>query len=568
VDNIAPLAHSAGREEIKAAPAVVTENSLSKAMKQPYLLTAVIVSAYRRIRNNRRCIPEVPPGLIVDYDDDKSEFMLGEQAQGDGFHGLPGADEVEMNEAQLQMRDKAVQRIGELYAFLAHELGAAARSMSDAEPLNLRNKELEAETALRCALLHDAQLKRASEKLAAAEQGLGYFVTRHDLQRPPAYTESLWLVAMTLAMPFIVGLIVASYVFIYIDGADANSSIVFAAIACLVNIGLGTIGGGVGWRLAEHRFVAPMLLGWIVTLSSTAAMLIWNFCIAHYSALVQSQLPSLDQPLLASAELTHTSASIATLAWTAVPQDLFSRAWQHAQQTGWTHISLWAWLLLATGIAVFLMACMHAWTELDRYWDYREFDMRRRLAERNVEEEYLHLVNSAESRLDACLRECKATQLEIERQAAMDCEIADAAEQRTAEVSSYASQWIIESNRLLKHYRTRNTEGRRNLPVPGYWKHFPTPQEYRELLTSNPQRDAGHLELASEHLQVIRRKREAASQLVNDTSAAYGKFERFIVDLKASIPAKVRELRNAARKQSDTVVAARIHHESEIATVA
>src|SRR4051812_14281074 len=92
-------------------------------------------------------IPPLDASLEPDHEQLKAEFDVERQAHDDGFRDRPHSTEREMNETQLRIHDFAVENIGKLFASLSHRLAIAAHHMvGEAAPLDLRNKELEAET--------------------------------------------------------------------------------------------------------------------------------------------------------------------------------------------------------------------------------------------------------------------------------------------------------------------------------------------------------------------------------------------------------------------------------------
>jgi hypothetical protein len=521
---------------------------------------AEAVAPYQWSRNDPAWIPGADEALIADYDRLKADLDVERQAHDDGYSNLPVASDVEMNEAQLRIRNVAVQKIGQLYAFLSNELGMAAGHMiGDAERLDLRNQELEAETAFRRALLGDAQLKRASETLAAAEQALKHFTARNRLLRPPHYAESLWLagsvlVALTLVESFLNG-----FIFKDVNEGGWSGGVLLAMGISLINVTLGLIAGAVGWRLIGHRFILPRVVGWTVTLCISATAAIWNVFVAHYRELAEQLIKT-----MSSSQIPFDASG----SWAGAAEDLFANAWRHMLGTGWFNFeSIWCWLLLAVGIVVFLLACLKGWSDLDRYWDYRKFDIARRYAEIDLENECSQVLGATFAHLDACLQACRHTWREIERQAARSEAVADLAEQRSAEVADLAALWIGDTNRLLKFYREENEKVRASdVGVPPYWASYPTPEQYRNLLVENAEGGAKNLNLASKHLEAIRDKRQTAAQIVAANKTAFAQFERFVIDLKKSAPERVKELRNAATERAKGVVADRIHHELEIET--
>jgi hypothetical protein len=285
---------------------------------------------------------------------------------------------------------------------------------------------------------------------------------------------------------------------------------------------------------------------------------VWNVLVAHYRQLAEELIRKMsagssifDSPAIGAADAASIDAS----------QKLFLNAWRHMQQMGWLHLdSLWCWLLLGIGILIFLLACFKSWNDLDRYWDYRRFDLKRKNAEDDFENECIEVMNLTLANLDDCLQDCRRSLKDLERRSFKSEAIADLAEQRAAEVANTVAQWAHESKRLLKFYRDENRKVRdASMAVPPYWSSYPTVEEYRNLLVIRADGGEGNVELADRHLETIRHRREVQAFLRKANQEAFAELERFIHNLRVSVPTKVRELRKVARDQAQTSLAGRVN---------
>lgn len=524
-------------------------------------------SANRRTKGNPAWIPGIDEQLIARFDRLKSELGVEKQAHDDGFRNLPASDDVEMNEMQLRIRDTAVQKIALLYTFLSNQLGIVIGNLiDDGDRLDLSNRKLEVDAVFGRALLEGSrQLVRTGEELAAAEQGLKYFVARNQLSRPPHYVESLWLVGTSLFALLVIESFLNGYILKDISERGWSGGVALAMIISAVNVMLGVVGGAVGWRLVGHRFALPKTIGWVFTLSTLAAAATWNVLIAHYRQLAEESIRNLSAQgsIFDSATSWDTATATAGIEpSTNAASDLFRGAWQHMQEAGWLNLdAVWSWILLAVGGVVFLCACLKGWNDLDRYWDYRKFDLRRRNVEDDFELECIQATDVIAARLDDCLKQCRTSVQQIEAQAAENEIVIDLAEQRKVEVLNSETDWMNEANRLLRFYREENRKVCSN-SVPQYWNSYPTVAEYRELLARSAEGGAGILERVNMQLATIRRKRKMIPEIVAANKAALAQLEGFIINLKAKVPGKVKELRTAAREQAARIVADRVYTET------
>jgi hypothetical protein len=525
-------------------------------MAEKQIPIGTFTAADRWTKNHPAWIPEIDDGLIARYERLKKDLGIEKAAHRDGHDNVPAASETDLNETQLRIRDTAVEKISLLNAFLSDQLGIAAKNMlGKADRLDFANRELEATTTFNRALTENARLKRASEELSAAEQGLRYFVAEHHLSRAPHYVESSWLFAAIIFALLVVESLANGYILKEVSEGGWTGGVLLAMGISSVNVLLGIFGGMVGWRLIAYRHPIGKTIGWTVTVATLVGASIWNVFVAHYRQV---------------AEAVARAGSQSTSLFDDPGQNLFVDAWRHMQEAGWLGLdSIWAWLLLVLGLAVFFTTGYKAWNDFDRYWDYRKYDLKRKKAEDDFEEECEKVMDEALRRVDEIFATCRKQAAEMMARAATSEHVADLAEQRLVEVADSNEQWIGEANRLLRFYRDENQKVRNpSLGVPAYWDRYPTQDEYQKLLARTASGGPRNAELINAQIATLRQKRAQIQGIVQANAAALSQFEKFAIGLKATAPDRVRELRSGARTQAERIVHERIQSPPPIGTPA
>ena len=443
-------------------------------------------------------ISDIPAENRIQYERVKRELGVLERARGDGRLNQPSAHDVQINEPQTQILHRVYSGICALNQWLADQMGAAVARARREQPEALDTTAAGIEMDARIAsVLHDrqAELVELREKELETQRDLNYFRRRHDLNRTASYRESPWLFGAILVGMLVAESFLNAFLLRQIAEQGWVGGVVLAGMISLVNIFLGLVAGGVGWRLLGHRFWPQRLMGLAAMLGAHAAALLWNLFVAHFreiaeAAVVASQAGQVDIGAYAIDTISHI------------------------QRNGWFGLnSLLSWALFALGVAVHLIVAKEAWDDMaDRYWDYKPVDLayrRARIAyEDAVADAKSHALEEARAILDD-IKEQNSRQAQATGDIGAQVDLAD---QRISEIRDAETDWVRQGGMLLKSYRDENAKVRTD-PAPGYFGVYPSPEDYR-----NPPEDYGDAPSGAVDLDESRESIQRAAQSLRDVA--------------------------------------------------
>jgi hypothetical protein len=522
-------------------------------------------SAYTWTKTDPAWIPELDDRLIARFEKLKSELKVEKRAYDDAAANSPKTTDTDLNATQMQIRDHAVQKVAMLFAFLSQQLGVALQNMASAsDKLSFADDARKASTDFDNALSEDSALKSASDNLVKAEIGLRHFAATHHRTAPAHYRSSPLLFWAVIIGFLVLESVLNGFILQSISAGGFAGGVILALGISAVNVGTGVIGGAVGWRLLGHRYWFPKIIGIIVTIVTLFGAVFWNFLVAHYRQLAEAAMetgatdPAIFDPFATAAEPTDAVAPAV-----ATESNLFGDALVQMNEQGWFSLhSMMAWLLLAVGLIVFLLACREGWDDMaDRYWDYRKHDLKKVRADEEFERRCDQAIASASLKLDQSVSNCKAKVAAVEAKCAKSVALADLAEQRTVEVLNSEAHWIAEGNRLLAYYRECNDKVRHETnPAPRYWVQYPAPDDYRRFLAQEEGGEGSrNVELANSQLAEIRARRDLLEDIVSSNRNALALLEDEVRKLKASVPDRGKQLRKEAKDRAKKDVEAFLH---------
>jgi hypothetical protein len=494
-----------------------------------------------RLRGNRDdssgpiWIPEIDAEHRAELGRLKRELRVLEGAQDDGRRNQPSTHATAPNAAEGLIVGRIATGLRELNAWLAAQMGHAATIAQKRVPEALTPEQARAEIDSR---ISQVLAERRSDLVALREQeletqrDLNYFRRRHGLNRAASYRESTLLPFAILVGAFVLESFVNAFLLRRISEQGWVGGVVLAGVISLVNISLGVFGGGVGWRLAGHKFPLQRTIGWAVTVGALVLAFFWNIYAAHFREV---------------AEAAADAGTQSTLAGHAVD------ALAHIKAHGILGLtSLFSWGLFALGLLVHLAASREAWDDMaDRYWDYRRYDRAYRIARLDYEDTVAEAKAAAleESReVLAALEEtyAPATQ-ERDRLSA----VAELAGRRLAEARDAEAEWIRQGGALIKAYRDENAQVRSD-PPPAYFAHFPDAETYRH---GGPVAEAGDLDISRANAEraahQMQASAEAAVRIQSDNAAALSGLRAYVTEAANMLQTRVDGLRQSVDREAD-----------------
>lgn len=493
-----------------------------------------------RLRGNRDdssgpiWIPEIDAEHRADLGRLKRELRVLEGAQDDGRRNQPSTSAAAPNAAEGLIVGRIATGLRELNAWLAAQMGHAATIAQKRVPEALTAEQARAEIDSR---ISQVLSERRSDLVALREQeletqrDLNYFRRRHGLNRAASYRELTLLPFAILVGAFVLESFVNAFLLRRISEQGWVGGVVLAGVISLVNISLGVFGGGVGWRLAGHKFPLQRAIGWAVTVGALVLAFFWNIYAAHFREV---------------AEAAADAGTQSTLAGHAVD------ALAHIKQHGLLGLtSLFSWGLFALGLLVHLAASREAWDDMaDRYWDYRRYDRAYRIARLDYEDTVAEAKSAAleESReVLAALEEtyAPATQ-ERDRLSAL----AELAGRRLAEARDAEAEWIRQGGALIKAYRDENAQVRSD-PPPAYFARFPAAETYRH---GGPVAEAADLDISRANAErasaQMQASAEAAVRIQADNAAALSGLRAYVTEAANNLQARVDGLRQSVDREA------------------
>ena len=503
-----------------------------------------ITSPLRRGRKPAVWIAEIPADHRIQYERVKRELGVLERARGDGRLNQPAAGDLQINEPQTQILHRVYAGICGVNQFLADQMGAAvARARRETpQPIDTHSAGIEMDARI-TSVLHDRQgeLVELREKELEAQRDLNYFRRRHDLNRTASYRESPWLFSAILVGMLVLESALNAFLLRQIAEQGWVGGAVLAGMISLVNIFLGLVAGGVGWRLLGHRFWPQRMLGLAATLLAHAAALLWNLYVAHFRE-------------VAEAAVVASSAGGVDLG--AYVIDTVA----HIREHGWFGLnSLLSWALFALGIAVHLIVSKEAWDDMaDRYWDYKPVDQAYRRARASYEDAVADTKAHALEDARAILDELKDTH--AKQSAATGDIVAQVAiaEQRISEARDAETDWVRQGGMLLKSYRDENAKVRTD-PAPGYFGVYPSPEDYRNPPELDDRQPSGldldeSRESIQRALQSLRDAADAAVRVNDENAVKVRQLETRLAESIAGMQQRVLDLKQTIDREAETIL--------------
>jgi hypothetical protein len=480
-------------------------------------------------------IPELSSDVKADFSRLTKELRLLEIAQDEGRRNAPPPGDADLNGTQLRIVGRIAQGLRVLNAFLAEHLGEAVATAQRRLPEALDADHARAEIDDRIA---SALAERQSDLVALREQeletqrDLNYFRRRHDLHRAASYRESTLFVFAILVGMFVVESFANAFLLRRISEQGWVGGVALAAVISLINLGLGIIGGGVGWRLIGHRFPLQRAIGWSVSAAALILAFFWNIFAAHFREVAELAVDSDAGPTLAGHALD---------------------AMAHIKAHGLFGLStILSWGLFALGLLVHLVASREAWDDMaDRYWDYRRYDRAYRMARADYEDAVAEAKAAADEEAREVLSDLEDRFSPQTMQRDRLSALAELGARRLAEGRDADAEWIRQGAALLKAYRDENAHVRSE-PAPSYFASYPDADVYRrspEGVSAADQREAD-----SRGLIQLQAQLQEAAQTAADVQArnalALTALRSHVVETIAGLSARIDSLRAAIDREA------------------
>lgn len=489
-------------------------------------------------------IDEIHPDLRAEFDRLKRELRVLDTAQEEGRRNSPSTRAKDMNASQIRIIDRVATGVRELNAYVAEQIGRAAAAAQNRAPQPLGADEGKAEIDRR---ISDVLVERRSDLVALREQeletlrDLNYFRRRHGLHRAAAYRESTLLFFAILVGMFVIESFANAFLLRRISEQGWVGGVVLAGVISMVNIGLGILAGGVGWRLIGHRFAAQKAIGWAVALAAAVLAFFWNLFAAHFREVAETAATSGSVAIHATDALAHIHA-----------HGLFGLT------------TIFSWGLFALGVLVHLAAAREAWDDMaDRYWDYRRYDKAYRLAR----DDYEGLVAEAKAEAGIEAREAlgvfEAAHTPQAQERDRLAAVSDLAQRRLAEARDAEAEWYRQGEALIRAYRDENAHVRTDRP-PGYFEREPDLKAY--LLTvseSGPMAEAASDADASRRqaeraCQQIREAADRSARLQSENATVLNALRKYVTEAVFGLQERIEGLRETVDKEADASLARRV----------
>jgi hypothetical protein len=480
-------------------------------------------------------IPEIDAEHRADLGRLKRELRVLEGAQDDGRRNQPSTHATAPNAAEGLIVGRIATGLRELNAWLAGQMGHAATIAQKRVPEALTPEQARAEIDSR---ISQVLAERRSDLVALREQeletqrDLNYFRRRHGLNRAASYRESTLLPFAILVGAFVLESFVNAFLLRRISEQGWVGGVVLAGVISLVNISLGVFGGGVGWRLAGHKFPLQRAIGWAVTVGALVLAFFWNIYAAHFREV---------------AEAAADAGTQSTLAGHAVD------ALAHIKAHGILGLtSLFSWGLFALGLLVHLAASREAWDDMaDRYWDYRRYDRAYRIARLDYEDTVAEAKAAALEESREVLAALEETYAPAAQERDRLSALAELAGRRLAEARDAEAEWIRQGGALIKAYRDENAQVRSD-PPPAYFTRFPDAETYRH---GGPVAEAADLDISRANAErassQMQASAEAAVRIQSDNAAALSGLRAYVTEAANNLQARVDGLRQSVDREAD-----------------
>ncbi len=499
-------------------------------------------------------IAEIDAAHRADFSRLKRELRVLESAQDDGRRNAPPSTDTELSAAERRIVGRITAGLRELNAYLAAAMGEAAAAAQRRAPEALDAAQARAEVDSRIA---NVLAERRTDLVALREQeretlrDLNYFRRRHELHRSAVYRESTLLFFAVLVGVFVVESFANAFLLRRISEQGWVGGVALAAVISLVNIGLGVIGGGVGWRLASHRFPLQRTVGWTVSGLALVLAFFWNLFAAHFREV---------------AELAVDTGAAPTLAGHAVD------ALAHIRAHGLFGLTtLFSWGLFALGLLVHLAASREAWDDMaDRYWDYRRYDRAYRTARMDYEDTLAEAKAAAGEEAQAILAELEqrfGPQLqERDRLSAL----AELGARRLGEARDAQAEWLRQGDAVLKAYRDENAQVRTGR-APAYFDRYPDPQVYMSGAGAgaepapSAEADVDASRRAAERAQAqVQAVSDGAARVQADNASALASLRAYLTDSLNRLQERIDALMEGVNREADANLAMRVSAPVEV----
>jgi hypothetical protein len=484
-------------------------------------------------------IPELSSEVKADFGRLSKELRLLEAAQDEGRRNAPPTSDADLNGTQLRVVGRIAQGLRALNAFLAQVLGeaVAAAQMRLPEALDADHARAEIDGRIASALAErQTDLVALREQELETQRDLNYFRRRHDLHRAASYRESQLLVFAILVGMFVVESFANAFLLRRISEQGWIGGVALAAVISLINLGLGIIGGGVGWRLIGHRFPVQRAIGWGVSAAALTLAFFWNIFAAHFREVAELAVDSNADPNLAASGLAGHALD----------------AMAHIKAHGLFGLStILSWGLFALGLLVHLVASREAWDDMaDRYWDYRRYDRAYRIARLDYEDAVAEAKAAADEEAREVLADLEGRFTPQVMQRDRLSALAELGARRLAEGRDAEAEWLRQGAALLKAYRDENAHVRSE-PAPAYFARYPDADVYRRGVDPGAadQREADARALAGFQAQLQEAAQTAADVQARNATALTA-LRSYVVETIAGLAARIDNLRATVDREA------------------
>jgi hypothetical protein len=488
-------------------------------------------------------LPELNAAFRPDVETLKRELHVLENARDDGRANRPGPEERNLNEGQTRIVNRVFKGVALMNQFLAEQLGASVTAARRAMPRPLEADAARAEIETRInETLHGrrGELARLRERELETLRDLNYFRRRHDLNRSAAYRESPYLFAAVLIGMLVLESVLNAFLLRRISEQGWVGGVVIATLISAVNVGLGVLAGGVGWRLAGHRMPMVKAAGYIVSAVAFLLAFYWNIYVAHFREVAETAAAA-------------GQAGGATIAASAI------NALDHIRERGLFGFgTLFSWGLFAVGLGVHLFASKEAWDDMaDRYWDYKRYDQ----AFVHARDHYHHAVEDlredAAANARTVVEALERTHAGQEEQKNQIVGLNDMAVQRWAEVRDAEGEWARKGAVLLQAYRDENLAVR-TAPPPAHFATMPTADDFRQGRGFGEAEDAAAARRDIERaLGEIRELSERAEQVQAANASSMAQVKTRLAEAVARLEERLEGVRQSAEREAESNLARR-----------
>jgi len=486
-------------------------------------------------------IAEIDADHRADFNRLKRELRVAETAQDDGRRNAPQTAETDLNGAQLRIIGRVSTGLRQLNAFLAEQIGDAAVTAQKRVPpaLDLDHARAEIDSRIGQVLNERrADLVVLREQELETLRDLNYFKRRHGLNRSAVYRSSALLFFAIVVGMFVVESLANAFLLRRISEEGWVGGVALAAVISLINLGLGVIAGGVGWRLVGHKFPMQRAVGWGVSIAALLLAFFWNLFAAHFREVAELAVDS--------------NANISNHAVDALA---------HIRAHGLFGLStVFSWGLFALGMLVHFGASREAWDDMaDRYWDYKRYDQAYKIARLDGDDAVAEAKETSGIEAQEVLSDLEARFTPQTQERDRLNAAAELATRRLSEGRDAEAEWLRQGDALLEAYRDENAHVRTDRP-PSYFTRYPDPDVYRHGVageaTAIPDADASRR--AAERAQAqLQASAQAAAQVQGDNAAGLAALRSYVTESINGLQARIDGLKQVIDREADANLARR-----------